>query len=255
MHPILFQLGFFKIYTYGLCIAIGLVLSAYLFIKKASKFYNYSEHFLENFVLYTFISGIVGGRTLYIILNFKYFYENPIDILKIWNGGLVFLGGFILAFLFVIFWTKKHKINFFGITDILAPYLALGHFFGRIGCFMAGCCYGKPTDFFCGVVFHDKHSLAPLNVKIHPSQLYESFSNLLLFFVLLFTLKHRKFVGQIFSYYLIFYSFIRYFIEFTRSDARGNIFVFSTSQFISIFLFIFGVFLCIYQKKKMLMNQ
>ncbi|MDR0676567.1 MAG: prolipoprotein diacylglyceryl transferase [Elusimicrobiota bacterium] len=253
MYPVLLNLGFFKIHTYGLMIAIGFVLSGFLFVKKATKTYNYDSRIIDNLMLWLFIAGIIGGRFFYIILNWSYYSKNLLEIPKIWQGGLVFFGAFIFAFLFLIFFTKIYKkISFLRLADLLAPYLALGHFFGRIGCFFAGCCYGKPTNSHFGVIFKNTNSLAPLNIKIHPTQLYEAFSNLILFFVLLYFLKKQSFKGQILSLYLILYSTIRFFIEFLRNDPRGDFLYLSTSQIISIFLFFIGICLFFVSKNSFL---
>ncbi len=249
MHPILLNLGFLKIYTYGFCIAIGFIIAVNIFIKKA-KSYGYDEKFLENLIFSIFFAGLLGARGLYIIINFKFFYQNPIEIFKIWNGGLVFFGGFIVGFIFLIFYLKKYKIPLFNITDLLTINIPLAHAFGRIGCFMAGCCYGKETNSILGVVYKNQNCLAPINIKLLPVQLFEAIFNFSLFFFLYKYSKNKNLDGKITSLYLIYYSMFRFFIEFFRGDDRGNILFLSVGQFISCFIFLFGIYLWIYLKKK-----
>lgn len=249
MFPILISLGFIKIYTYGFCIAIGFMFSANIFIKKA-KIAGYDEKFLENLIFLLFFSGLLGARILYILINLKFFYNNPMDMFKIWNGGLVFFGGFISGFVTLILYLKKYKIPFLNLADLLAMTIPLAHAFGRIGCFMAGCCYGRETHTIIGVIYKNKHSLAPINVKLFPVQIFEAIFNFSLFIFLYKFSKNKKFNGEITILYLVLYSLFRFFIEFYRGDDRGIVLFLSTGQFISFFIFLFGICLWKYIKKK-----
>ena len=249
MHPILFHIGIFNIYTYGLCIGAGLLISSYLFLNKA-KVYGYDSQKLENLIFFIFAFGIIGARFLYVVLNWTYYSQNLSKIIRVWEGGLVFWGGFIFAFLAAIVLLKKLKYSVIDIADIISPFVVLGHAFGRIGCFMAGCCYGKVTSCPFGVIFRDEHSLAPLNVKIHPTQLYESIGNFIIFFLLYKMLAKRKFQGQIVGSYMIIYSAFRFCLEFFRADDRGNIGIFSATQVICLIIILIGMIVLYYGKTR-----
>jgi phosphatidylglycerol:prolipoprotein diacylglycerol transferase len=249
MHPILFHIGIVSVYSYGFFIGLGLFLASYLFLKK-SKNYGYDPSKLENLIFYLFIFGIIGARVLYVILNWNYYSQNLALIVRVWEGGLVFYGGFILAFVAGIILLRKYKYSVIDVSDILAPYVVLGHAFGRIGCFLAGCCYGKETTCPLGVVFTNEYSLAPLNIKIHPTQLYEAIGNILIFFVLLFVFKKRQFRGQVIGIYLMIYPLFRFFLEFFRDDDRGKIWIFSATQMICILIFLIGIIVTYYGKSR-----
>ena len=249
MHPILLHIGIFNIYSYGFFIGLGLFVSSYLFLKKA-RIYGYDVSKLENLMFCLFIFGIIGARALYVILNFNYYSQNPLNIIKVWEGGLVFWGGFIAAFFAAIILLKKYKYSVIDIADILSPFVVLGHAFGRIGCFMAGCCYGKATDCKLGVVFTNEYSLAPLNIKIHPTQLYESVGNFVIFFILLWIFKKRTFRGQVLGSYLVIYPVFRFFLEFFRDDDRGKIWIFSATQMICALIFLIGIIVIYYGKSR-----
>jgi phosphatidylglycerol:prolipoprotein diacylglycerol transferase len=173
---------------------------------------------------------------------------NPLDIFKVWQGGLVYYGGFIAVVVFTIMYCKIKNMQVLFLGDFFSPALALGHAIGRLGCFFAGCCYGKETNMSWGVVFKDKQSLAVLGEHLHPTQIYESLGNLFIFFILLFYTKKERKVGNVFAVYLILYAVLRFLVECFRGDDRGMCyFGLSISQNISIILFVVGVF--IYARK------
>jgi phosphatidylglycerol:prolipoprotein diacylglycerol transferase len=150
----------------------------------------------------------------------------------------VFYGGFVLAFIVGIWYLRRHQLPLWKTTDIWAAPLALGHAVGRLGCFAAGCCYGKPTGVPWAVTFTDPQSLAIVGMPLHPVQLYEAFANLLLFIFLSLYRPHRRFEGEIFWLYVLVYSVIRFVLEFFRGDPRGFIIppYLSLSQGLGIFL-------------------
>lgn len=253
MHPILIEFGFLnlKIFTYGLLVATGffsgILLAAYL-----GKQEGLDQKKILDLCFYIVIAALVGGRTLYIIVEYRYFLANPVEVLKFWKGGLVFYGGLIGAGLTVWYYLDKHKLPLWQVADILAPSLAIGHAVGRWGCFFAGCCYGKPTDVPWGITFTDPKSLAPLNVALHPTQIYLSVNLLIIFGILMWLRKRKTFDGQVFWVYGILYSIGRFIIEFFRGDDRGFAVedVLSTSQFIGIFTFIFSIYMLVRLSKR-----
>ncbi len=226
MHPILLKFGFLSIYSYGFAIAIGIFL-AILYFQKKAQILKLENKFVENFPFYVIIWGFIGGRLFYIFTNISYYLSNPLSIIKVWEGGFVFYGGLIFGLLFALYYLKRKKIDILKILDIGIPALPLAHIFGRIGCFLAGCCYGKPTDLFCGVVFKNESSIAyPYMVeiqfhKIHPTQIYEAFCNLIIFLILNSRLKNKKMDGEVFFLYLFLYGILRLILEYFRGDDRG----------------------------------
>ncbi|MDR2860675.1 MAG: prolipoprotein diacylglyceryl transferase [Elusimicrobiota bacterium] len=245
MHPILFSLGSWTLYSYGLLVAVGFA-SGILYASYQAKKINppiISQDELFNLLFYSVICAVIGARLMFVIVEAPQLFNTPLDIFKIWQGGLVYYGGFIGAMLFALLYIRKRKINTAKVFDLLAPAIALGHFFGRIGCFMSGCANGKPTDLPWGVVFTDPNTLSSItDIPVHPTQLYESFLNLILFFILRFYNKRGHKSGLAIAFYLIAYSVYRFLLEFLRGDYRGeDILGLSTSQFISVFIFIIGI--------------
>jgi phosphatidylglycerol:prolipoprotein diacylglycerol transferase len=223
MYPLLFQMGPLKLYTYGLMMAIGFLAAIQWAAYRAPR-YKVSPEFISNLSIWLIVAGIVGGR-----VSFLAFEESPADIFsfkffEIWKGGMVFYGGFIAAVIASIIYARKKGVSFFTVADIISPALALGHFFGRIGCTFAGCCFGKQCDLPWAITFHNPLSLAPLNIPLHPTQLYDAFSNLLIIGILLLIERKRKtaFRGQIFILYLALYAIGRSIVEEFRGDSsRG----------------------------------
>lgn len=250
MHPILFEipkieigswvLGPIPIRLYGLMIGIGFLLAVWLASRRAKKEGVDPDRILDMGV-YLLLAAIIGSRILYVLTNLGGFARNPLDAFAIWKGGLVFYGGLLAAIPVGMWYVRKHRLPFWKTGDIVAPYIALGHAFGRLGCFFAGCCYGAPcNDTFC-ITFSDPRSLAPLGVPLYPTQLMESGGEFLNFLILLFLYRRRKFDGQIFWLYPLFYAVLRFIVEFFRGDAvRGLYFggVVSTSQLIAVGMFV-----------------
>jgi len=253
MHPILFEIpgisfgqwviGPIPIRMYGLMIGIGFLLSMYLASRRARKEGINPDRILDMGV-YLLLSAIVGSRILYVLTSWQEFSRNPLDVFAIWKGGLVFYGGLIAAVPTGIWYIRKHNLPVWKSADIMAPSIALGHAFGRLGCFFAGCCYGAPCSTSLGITFHDTHSLAPLNVALYPTQLMESGGEFVNFIILSLLWRHRKHDGQLFWLYPLLYSVLRFSIEFFRGDAvRGVYFggMISTSQIISIVMALVSV--------------
>ena len=223
MHPILFQVGGFTLYTYGFFLALGF-LAAIWFSKRNARFYDLKPDDISDLFFVILLSGIIGARLLYVVINFEDFRASPLDVFKLWNGGLVFFGGFIAAVAASIVALKIKKLPFLKTADTLAPGVALGHAVGRIGCFFAGCCYGRQCDLPFAVTFSHPDSLAPLHVLLHPTQVYMVLANLVLFFILVGIQRHKRFHGMVFLSYVFLYSVFRFIIEFFRGDFRGDFF-------------------------------
>ena len=220
MHPVLLHFGKFSIYTYGFFVAMGFLAGIWFATYEAKRCGLDHEKILD-LCFYVLIAAIVGSRLAYVGTVPDEFANNFLEIFKIWKGGLVFYGGFIGAMLTAIIYLKAKHMPIWKTGDILAPALALGHFLGRLGCFSAGCCYGKTCKLPWAITFHDPASLAPLNISLHPTQLYSSASNLMIFLILLAVSRHRKFEGQVFWLYVLLYGVTRSIIEIFRGDYRG----------------------------------
>ncbi len=221
MYPVLFHIGPLTLYTYGLFVALG-----FMTLMGVSRKYadGISSETLGDLLVVILISALIGARLLYVILNFEAYRHHLLDILKVWNGGLVFFGGFLATVPAVALYLKIKGLNIWKTADSLSPGLALGHAVGRLGCFFAGCCYGKECSLPTAVRFTHPESLAPLNVGLHPTQIYEVCSNLVLFIILVRLRKKKGPRGMVFLIYIILYSLFRSVIEFFRGDFRGDFF-------------------------------
>ncbi len=246
MYPVLWTipdsiplLGGVTIYTYGALVALGFLLGI-LWILREARFAGFSRDKVADLSFYLIIAAIVGSRLLYVIVEYKRFVANPVDIVKIWEGGLVFYGG-LLACLVVAWWyARRQEWTLRGIADIFMPGLAMGHGIGRLGCLMAGCCYGKPVEGapWWALNFPKTASgLAPAGIPLWPTQLMESIVEFSLFAFLVWLRRRKKFEGQIFLTYLILYAILRSILELFRGDTvRGFVIpgILSTSQTISL---------------------
>ncbi|WP_413853985.1 prolipoprotein diacylglyceryl transferase, partial [Candidatus Ruminimicrobium bovinum] len=208
MYPELFTICGFTVYTYGICIATGFFV-AMQYVVLNSKIANISKNQIYDLFFYLIVFGILGARLFYVLTEMNYFIKHPVEIIQIWKGGLVYYGGFISSLIFGIWYLYKKHINIKKVLDTFAPAIALGHVFGRLGCFFSGCCYGKECDFFLSI---DNR---------YPTQLFEAFGNLIIFILLHRFNKSKHKNGQIFVLYLFFYSLLRFFVEFLRGDDRG----------------------------------
>ncbi len=242
MHPVLFRIGPLTIHTYGVLIAAAFLVGITLAAREGKRKGIDPERMMD-LGLYILIAAIVGSRLFQVAVEYKYFSQHPLEIIKIWKGGLAFYGGFIGAVFTGVWYLRKHDMPVWKVADALAPSIALGQAIGRLGCFSAGCCYGLPTSLPWGVTFTAPGTLAIPGIPLQPTQLYESFSTLLLFAVLWALRKKMKIEGQLFWIYVMSYSVIRFTIEFFRGDVeRGFIhmggFELSTSQGVAIFAFL-----------------
>ena len=239
MHNELFSIGPITIYGYGLMIAIG-IFAAYLSTEHLAKKQGLDVNPVFNILIVGVVSGILGAKLLYYITVLDQIIANPKMLLNFGDGFVVY-GGIIAGIGVAAIYCRVKKLPFLRYLDCAAPSIALAQGFGRIGCFLAGCCYGVEMDSPIAITF--THSdFAPNNVALFPSQLVSSAFDFLNFFVLCLLLKHNKKPGKIGAFYLIFYSIGRFIIEFFRGDLeRGSVGALSTSQFISIFVMIAGI--------------
>lgn len=251
MFPVLLKIGPISIFTYGFLIAVGFLAGIYIATKEAKRAGEDHEKIMD-LCFYILIAAILGSRLFYVATSPGIYLKDPFEILKIWNGGLVFYGGFIAALVTGVIYLKVKNIPVWKTADIMAPSVALAHFFGRIGCFFAGCCYGKYCDLPWAVTFSHPDSLAPTGIPLHPTQLYESLSNLAIFLFLFFFRKYKKYDGQIFWMYVLLYGITRNVIETFRADFRGEFFygILSISQVVGGFMAVVSlIMLFIFRKR------
>lgn len=245
----LFSIGKFTIHGYGLMIALGF-LFALIYGNWQCKKQGLDDDFFFNLAMFVLIFGWLGGKVLFIIVEFKQFLASPMSVIG--SEGFVVYGGIISGIATIYVYCKLKKANFFEYIDIIAAGVAINQCLGRVGCFLAGCCYGRETTSALGVVFPEG-CMAPAGVKLLPTQLFSAGADLLMFVVLFILINNKKYIkGVPTAVYLIGYAIGRSIIECFRSDARGAVGVLSTSQFISIFMGIVGVILliCIVKKNK-----
>jgi phosphatidylglycerol:prolipoprotein diacylglycerol transferase len=210
MIPTVFVLGPIHLYSYGLLLAAGLLLSLYLMRHRAAKEGFPQPDDCTDIMLAVFVWGFSGARLFYVLQNFSYFAANPLRVFAVWEGGLIFYGGVVASLVGFSITVRMKKLSFWKALDFIAPYTALTQAFGRVGCFLNGCCYGKPCDLPWAVHFPQAEGL------VHPAQVYEAAYTLVLFAFLLKRSRAVRFEGEISLLYLMLYALGRFLIEFVR---------------------------------------
>jgi phosphatidylglycerol---prolipoprotein diacylglyceryl transferase len=240
MHPILFEIGGFPVFTYGVLLAAAYLLGLQFALVRARRV-GLNPNRVMDLGIWIIISALIGAKLLLVIVDFDTFRNDPGELFTLMRSGGVFYGGLIGAVIVALWYLRRHRMPTWTVTDVFAPGIALGHVVGRLGCFFAGCCYGRPTDVPWAVTFTNRFAAenvgTPLNVAVHPAQLYEAGAELLILIVLLATeRKGRPFPGRTFWGYMLLYGISRFIIEIYRGDPRGMVAMFSTSQFVSVIL-------------------
>jgi phosphatidylglycerol:prolipoprotein diacylglycerol transferase len=226
MYPVIFHIGSFPVNTYGVFLALAFLCAIFVTVRLATRDGLPKER-IYDLCLWLLLSSLIGSKLLMLFTEPEY-RANPkllfsLDFLR--SGG-VFYGGLIGAVLAGFFLMRRWKLPWWKTADACAPGIALGNFFGRQGCFSAGCCWGKPTTLPWGVQFTEAgHEVTgvPTGIHLHPTQLYESFTMLIVFFFLLWLHKKKKFSGQVILAYAVIYATVRFLIEFVRDDPRGDV--------------------------------
>lgn len=243
MHPVLFHLGSFTVYTYGFCIALGALLGGLYMWRQGRRRYGMTLDQANTLFILLISAGVIGGK-LFVIFENPSFYASQFGELLSKNG-FVFYGSLLTAIPVMLWYFKKNSLPVAGMLDVMAAVTCIVHGFGRIGCFNAGCCYGKPTNSFLAVTFTNPACQSPLNASLHPTQLYEALSIFLILFILLIIDRKKDFDGQVFLTYLILYAIVRSVVELFRGDLeRGFVIndVLSTSQFISFLVVVTAIY-------------
>jgi phosphatidylglycerol:prolipoprotein diacylglycerol transferase len=247
MHPVLFHIGKFTIYSYGFFVFLGISISFVLMVRKAPR-YGIDKDIVSDLVFWMVLGGFVGARILYILVNWHYFLEDPLGV-GLSRAGFVFYGGIFGGLISAFVFLRRKKARIWQMADFIAPYIALAHSFGRIGCFCYGCCYGKPTDSFIGMLFPQSSPAGALGRPVIPTQLISSGFLFFLFLFLSFLYKHNRARKYTFAAYLFIYSVFRFIIEFLRGDERGYWGYFSVSQWISLLVFFVSIHLFLHRRK------
>lgn len=219
MHPIAFHFGPLTVTWYGVMVATAFVAGLWTASRRALLSGISSEQVLD-LGPWLIIGAILGARTLYVVSYWQEQFagHSMMEIFKVWHGGLVYYGGLIGATAGGVLYARLKKIPLWKLADVIAPSIALGYVFGRIGCLMNGCCYGRECHLPWAITFPDTSVLAPHGVPLHPTQIYDSLLNLILYGCLAWLYRHKRFDGQVFAVYLVAYAILRSVVEFFRGD-------------------------------------
>jgi phosphatidylglycerol---prolipoprotein diacylglyceryl transferase len=254
--PILISFGLFKIYWYGLFVVLGVLAALTVSLKLAKKF-KFSPNQIFDFSFWMIIGGIFGARLYHVILEWPYYSQNPVSIFKVWQGGLAIHGGIIAGLLVLAYFAWKEKMNFWALAALFAPGIALGQAIGRWGNYFNQELFGKPTNLPWGIPIDLMNRPARyISAEFfHPTFLYESLGNLVIFFILLFLVF--KFLKKgwtnykiIFLTYAILYSSLRFSMEFLRTDVTAYVFGFRWPQVFSLLIIIVSAILFFFPKNK-----
>jgi phosphatidylglycerol:prolipoprotein diacylglycerol transferase len=252
MHPRLFTVPPFDflgrhvdsltLHSYGVLLALAFLAGLWVAGRQARQA-GLDAGRVTDLAVYVLIAGLVGAKALLVIVEWRYYVDHPREILWVFQSGGVFYGGLLAAFPVAWWYVRRHRLDGWKTADVLAPGVAIGQAVGRLGCFAAGCCHGRPTHVAWAVTFRDLYAArtvgTPLDVPLHPTQLYESAATALIFAALLWLAPRKRFDGQVVTTYVVLYSVARFTIEFFRGDSsRGFVFggLLSTSQLIAIVL-------------------
>jgi len=259
MYPELFRIGSFPINTYGVFLALAFLCAILITVRLGARDGLPRER-IYDLCLWMLLASLIGSKVLMMFTEPEY-RDHPLQLLSLdfLRSGGVFYGGLIGAVLAGYFLMRHYRLPWWKTADACAPGIAIGNFFGRQGCFAAGCCWGKPTSLPWGVKFSELgHEITGVTTDtyLHPTQLYESFAMLLVFFFLLWLHKRKRFSGQVILAYALLYSAIRFSIEFVRDDPRGDILGLtsltglSTSQLISLVVGISALIVLLIRRRR-----
>lgn len=245
----LFKIGPLTVYGYGFMIALG-VIAAWIVTDYRAKRQKLDRDHVFSLVIWCLLGGLFCAKLLFWITEWKSIVQNPRYILDTISDGFVVYGGIIGGILSGCLYCQIKKADFWKYFDLVMPSVALAQGFGRIGCLLAGCCYGHETESTFSIIFQNS-DFAPNHVALIPTQIYSSILDFLHFILLLYIARHKKADGQVAACYLIFYSIGRFVLEFFRGDLiRGSVGSLSTSQFISLFILAAGIVILAVRSKK-----
>lgn len=230
MLPEICHIGPFTVFSYGFMLVLAFFSAAFLARRQALK-EKLDAQKIFNLLFFVFISGIAGSRIFYVMINFSFYLRDPLEMIMLQHGGMAWFGGLIFGFSAGCLFIKKNRMSLLKTLDLLVPFIALGQAIGRIGCFLNGCCFGKPAEFGLYFPVFDR--------VLIPTQLYSSLFLLLIFFILRFLQNRKHPAGEIVYSYLFLYSLKRFFIEFLRNDSPRIFYGLTLFQLLSLTLFFF----------------
>ena len=218
MYPILFEFGSFEIRSYGVIVILSFLIGLWLSRKEASR-KGLDPKLIEDFALYGLFGGIIGARLYFVLFSApSYFLEHPWEIFAVWSGGIGVIGSLIGGFLTAVWYCRRNQIPLLKFADVLAPGAALGQTFGQFACLLNGDSYGRPTHLPWSITYTDPRSLAPLNVPLHPIELYEMAAYFLVFLLVWKTRTKHRSDGFTLLTYLSAYGLARFLVEFFRGN-------------------------------------
>ncbi len=231
MYPILFHIGKYPVHAYGILIAIGFLIGLWRAMRVAHIRNEQGDTTITPDNLFDLgygglITGLIGARLLYVLLNWNYYIHHPIVIFETWQGGLSIMGAIAVGTLYILWYCRRKKLPFFKVADLVAPSFAIGYAIGRIGCFMNGCCYGVPSNLPWAVRFVKNPNIpGDLTRPRQPTQLYATGMNLIIFWLLTRWEKRTRADGEIFFGYIALYCLYRFIDEIWRKGATAQVFV------------------------------
>ncbi|MFA5646564.1 MAG: prolipoprotein diacylglyceryl transferase [Candidatus Ratteibacteria bacterium] len=235
MCPVFLKIGNFIIYWYGVMVAVGVLVSS-LFFQFIARKKGYSDDFTSKLIFLLLLAGFLGARLVHVAVNFQYYFRHPLEVFLFRNGGLAVQGGILVGFFSLWIFLRLKKANIREIFDLVALALPIGQVFGRVGCFLNGCCHGRKTDAWYGVQFPF------LPHTVHPLQLYYALGDCIIFLFLLLFFHEDHYDGEIAGWYLIFFGALRYSLDFLRGDLVGNGIGLYSTQLFANFLFFIGAY-------------
>jgi phosphatidylglycerol---prolipoprotein diacylglyceryl transferase len=218
MYPILFDFGGFQVRSYGVIVALSFLVALWMSTREANR-NGLDPKLLQDFSIYALLGGVIGARLYFVLFSEPaYFLKHPAELLAVWNGGLGLIGSLIGGFLAALWFCRKHSIPFLKLVDTLTPGMALGQTFGQFACLFNGDSYGKPTNLPWAITFTDPRSMAPLNIPLHPIEIYEMAAYFLVFLLVRRMRRDYDIDGFIFFIYLAGYGTARFILDFFRGD-------------------------------------
>jgi len=218
MYPVLIQLGTFELRSYGIIVALSFFLGLWLSTKEAKR-RGLDPGLIQDFALYALVGGIIGARLYFVLFsNPAYFLQKPWEIVAIWHGGIGIIGALLGGLVTALWYCRRKKLSFWRFADTLAPGVALGQAAGVIACLLNGDSYGKATDLAWAITYTDARAMAPLNVPLHPVEIYEMAIYFLVFLLVWRTRKKYRSDGFAFLTYLAGYGAARFSVEFFRGN-------------------------------------
>jgi phosphatidylglycerol:prolipoprotein diacylglycerol transferase len=254
MFPKLISIGGFFIPTYGVLVALGFLAALWVTVRLAKRAGLAAEP-VTNLAVYCALAGLLGAKLFMFLFDFKQYWNDPASIFRFstLQAAGVYQGGLLLALITAVVYMRKHHLPALETCDVFAPGIALGHAIGRLGCFAAGCCWGKQCDLPWAVTFHNPEAAdltgVPLNTPLHPTQLYESLAEALIFVFLYRRIAKPHTGGEIFGWYLTLYSAVRFAVEFLRNHEQGLELGLSLTQWIALATLAAGLWLLLARRR------